>query len=138
MEGEALAFESLQVFGFDDLAWFVLDSNLGPIEVVEREVDASQGLYESYLFFHQKVSTLSFESLVGLFLAGNYYVTGFHSWELVGLAVELVLVVVWRSLVDDCLEDFLLLGDLLTIASLALVLLVDNFTLAAAVITRAL
>jgi len=71
-------------------------------------------------------------------LGNNDYITWLHAWELVSFAMEHVLVVVWGSLVDVCFDDFLLFNDLLSIASLALVLLVNYFTLSVALIARSL
>ena len=73
-----------------------------------------------------------------LLLCNDNDVTGLHARELIGFAVEGVLVVVGRAFVDNSLKHLLLLNNLLAIASLALVLLVDNLTLTATLIARAL
>lgn len=69
-----------------------------------------------------------------LLLTHDDYITSFHAWEFVSLAMELVLVVVWRAFVDIDLNDLLLFAHLLCVASLTLVLLVDHFTFAMAII----
>ena len=73
-----------------------------------------------------------------LFLADNDNIAGFHTWELIGLSVELVLVIIWSALIDLDVDDLLLLLDLFTIAFLAFVLFVNNLSLPSAFVARAL
>jgi hypothetical protein len=70
-------------------------------------------------------------------LHNNNNISGFNSWELISFTVESVLLVVGCSLVDFSFENFLLLNYLFTIASLALVLLINDLALTAAVIAGA-
>lgn len=90
------------------------------------------------MLFHQKVGSLALKLLMGLLLRNDDNITWLHTWVFICLAVEGVLVVVGRSLVDNCFKHLLLLDNLLTIASLALVLIVNNFTCSVAVVTWAL
>jgi hypothetical protein len=73
-----------------------------------------------------------------LLLCNNDYITWFHAWELISFTMEGVLVVVWGSLVDVCFDNLLLFYDFLSIASLALVLLVNYFTLSVTLVARSL
>lgn len=66
------------------------------------------------------------------------HITWLNSWVLIGLAMECVLVVVWSALIDLGFEHFLLFYYFLAIASLALVLLINDFTLALTVFARSL
>jgi hypothetical protein len=138
VERQTLAHNSLQVIGLDDLTGFILDSNFGSVQVRYDEVNARQRFLQGDLLLHQQVGSLALKLLMGLLLRNDNDITGLHAWELIGLAVEGVLVVVGRSLVDNCFKHLLLFDNLLAIASLALVLLVDNLTLTAALVARAL
>ena len=71
-----------------------------------------------------------------LLLAHDNHVTSLSPRVLVSLAMKLVLVFVRSALVDFDLDYFLLLDDLLTIASLALILFVDDFSFATALVAR--
>lgn len=75
---------------------------------------------------------------MGLLLSYDNDVTGLLARVLISLSVEGVLVIVGRSFVNDGLKNLLLLADFLSIASLALVLFVDNLTLTTAIFTRSL
>ena len=86
----------------------------------------------------QEISALSLELFVWLLLDNDYDVSGLGSWELISLTMERVLAVVWCSLVDLSVEDFLLLNDLLAFARLTLVCLIDDLTLTATVVARTL
>lgn len=72
---------------------------------------------------------------MGLLLHNDNDVSGLLARELVSLAVECILLVVGCSLIDFSLEDLLLLNHLFAIAGLALVFLVNDLTLTAAIIT---
>merc|ERR1719469_195472 len=87
---------------------------------------------------NKQISTLSLEFFVRLLLYNNDDIASFLTRELVCFAMELVLAIVRSAFVDHSLEDFLLLGDLLALANLALVGFVNDFTFATAVITWAL
>ena len=71
---------------------------------------------------------------MGLLLDLDHHITCFDVRELIGLAVEHVLLTVWSALINLNLENFLLFSDFLAVASLALVLLVDDLTFALALI----
>lgn len=138
VEWQTLANNSLQIVWLDHFTGLVLDSNFCPVQVRYHEVNASECFVQANLLLHKQVRTLALELLVGLLLCNDDDVTGFHAWVLVGFAVEGVLVVVGRALVDDRFQYLFLLGDLLTVASLTLVLIINLLTLATALITRAL
>ena len=88
--------------------------------------------------FKEEVSTLSLKLLVGLLLHDNDDITGLLAWELVGLTVESVLLIIGSTLVDLGVKNFLLLDNLLALTSLALVGLIDDLTLTATIVTRSL
>lgn len=44
VEGKTLVGDRLEVVGLDDLAWLILDSNLGAVEVRQHKVDSGEGL----------------------------------------------------------------------------------------------
>ena len=73
-----------------------------------------------------------------LFLHDNNDITRFLSRVLVGFTVESVLLIVWCTLVDLGIKNLLLLRHLFTLASLALVGFINNFTFATAIIARTL
>jgi len=75
---------------------------------------------------------------MGLLLHDDYNVAWLGAWELISLSVESVLSVVRGSLVNSSLKNLLLLDDLLSIAGLALVSLVNDFSLASAIVTWSL
>ena len=104
----------------------------------QNEVDAGQCLDKRDFLFEEEISTLALEALVGLFLHDDDYITCLLSRVLVGLAVECVLLIIRRALVDLGVEHLLLFRHLLALASLALVGLIDDFTFATAIIARTL
>lgn len=104
----------------------------------QHEVDTAKGFLESDFMFNKQVSTLSLELLVRLLLHNNDDIAGLSAWELVSFAVERVLAVVWRTLVDRHIDDLLLFVDLLALASLALVGVIDHLALSATIVTRTL
>lgn len=73
---------------------------------------------------------------MGLLLDLDDNIARLNAWVLISLTVKDVLFSVWRALVNGDIKDLLLLDDFLTLACLALVLLVDNLALALAVIAR--
>jgi len=75
---------------------------------------------------------------VWLLLGNNDYITWLHAWELISFAVEGILVVVRGSFVDICFDNLFFFDNLLSIASLALVLLINDFTLSVALVARSL
>lgn len=75
---------------------------------------------------------------MGLFLYDNNDITSFLPRVLIGFTVECVLAVVWCTLVDLGIKYLLLFCDLFTLASLALIGFVNDFTFATAIIAWAL
>jgi len=71
---------------------------------------------------------------VGLLLDDNNNVSRLNSWVLVSLAMEHILLVVRCTLVNLNVYNFLLLDDFLSVAELALVFFVNDFTCSTAVI----
>jgi hypothetical protein len=67
----------------------------------------------------------------------NDYITGLNIREFISLAMEDVFLSIGSTLVDLDLEDLLILDNLLAIAIFALVFLIDDLTLAVAVIAWA-
>ena len=106
--------------------------------MLKDEVDASKGLNQSDFMLEQEIGTLSLELFVRLLLDNDHDVTGLGPRVLVSLAMERVLAVVWCTFVDLCVENFLLLDDLLALARLTLVGLIDDLTLTATVVTGTL
>jgi hypothetical protein len=64
----------------------------------------------------------------------NHYITGFDAGVLICLTVENVFLPVGRALIYLNFDDFLFLHDLFTLASLALIFLINNLTLPMALI----
>ena len=138
VEGKTFLRNRFEVIRLNNLAWLVLNSNLCAIEVRDNEVNASKGFNQSDFVLNQKISTLTLESLVRLLLHHDNHVTRFLTRVLVGFTVERILAIVWRTFVDHCINNFLLLHHFLAFASLALVGLIDDLTFSTAVVTRAL
>lgn len=88
--------------------------------------------------FNQEIGSLSLEALVGLLLDNDHDIARLGTRELVSFSVEGVLAVVGGTLVNSHIDDLLLFVDFLSLASLALVGFVNDFALAAAVVTRSL
>jgi hypothetical protein len=103
--------------------------------VCDGEVDTSQSLEECDLLLYQKIGAFSLEYLMGLLLDNNDDITSLSTWEFVSLSVEGVGLPIGCTLVNLGIYDLLFLHDFLAIAGLALILLVDDFTLSTAVIT---
>lgn len=101
-----------------------------------NKVNSSQGLVESDFFLHKNVGTLTLEDLVWNLLHDDDNVTWFSTWELVSLTVEVVGLSIWCTFIDLSIDDLLLFNDTLTIALLALVFLIDLFTLSIAIVAR--
>jgi len=137
MVGHAMSLNSLDFIRLNYLTGLVLYSDLTAIKVSQHEIDTSERLEKRYLFFHQKVSTTTLESIVGFFLHLNDYITGLNIREFISLAMEDVFLSVGSTFVDLDLEDLLILDNLLAIAIFALVFLIDDLTLAVAVIAWA-
>jgi len=106
--------------------------------VSEGEINPSQGLLKSDLFLNEEVSALPLEDLVSDFLHDDNYVTSLGSGEFISFTMEGVVVTMRRSLINLSFENLLLLANLLSIASLALVLFVNNFAFASALIAGSL
>jgi len=136
VERKALVLDGLDLVGFDDLTGVVLDAELVTIEVSDNEVDAGQSLEERNFLLNEEIGSLTLEHLVGQFLDYNYDITGLSSWELVSLAMEGILAAIGRSLVNISLEHLSLFADLLSVAGLALELIVDDLSLSHAIVTR--
>jgi hypothetical protein len=75
---------------------------------------------------------------VGLLLDNDDDIAGLSTWELVGLPVEGVMLAIGRTLVNLSIDDFLFFVDLLAIANLALVLLIDDFSFSTTIVARTL
>ena len=138
MEGKTFVGNCLKVVGLNHLARLVSDSNFRAIEVCEHEIDTSEGLNERDFVFKEEIGALSLKLLVRLLLNHNHDVTWLLTGVFISLAMECVLAVVGRALVDHGLEHFLLLHHLLTLACFALVGIVDDFTLTTTIIARTL
>jgi len=75
---------------------------------------------------------------VRLLLHHNDNITWLGSWVLISFSMVGELGVVWSTFVDIDIDNFLLLHNLLSIASLALVGVINDLTFTTAVITRTL
>ena len=134
MVGHTVTLNSLNIVGLNDFTWLVLDADLLAIQMGQHEVDTGQGLKQRDLLLDQEVSASALELSVGLLLDLDDDITGLDAWVFVSLTMEDVFLTVRCTLIDLDLNDFLLLNDLLAIASLALIFLIDDFTLALAFI----
>jgi len=135
VEGQTLVLDSLDLLGFDDLTWVVFDSYFATVQMGQNEVHTSQCLVQGDFLFHQDVSTLALEGLVWLLLYDDDHVAWLSTWVLIGLTVEGVGLSVGCTLIDLNIDGLSFLLDALSIAFLALVLFVDLFTFAIAIVT---
>lgn len=130
------ALNCLNIIRLNDFAWLVLYADSLSVEVSQDEIDSCQSLEETNFFLDEKVSTSALEGGVCLLLDLNDNITGLNSGIFVSLTVEYVFLSVRSTLIDLDLDDLLFLDDLLSIASLALIFLVDDLALAITVIAR--
>ena len=138
MERKTLLTHGLQVVRFDHLSRVVLDSDICAVQVLDHEVNAGQSLIKRDLLFEKNIGTLSLELLMGLFLHDNDDIAGLNAGCLVSLTMEGVLTVVRSTLIDHRVEDLLFFLDLFTFARCASIGLINDLTLTAAVVARAL
>jgi hypothetical protein len=134
MVGHTVTLNGLDLVGLDHLTGLILDADLLTVEVSQHEVNTCQRLEKGDLLFNKQVSSLTLEGLMALLLNLDHHVTCFRVGELVCLTVEHVLLTVGGTFVNLYFKNFLLFGDFFAIASLALVLLIDDLTLALALI----
>lgn len=137
MVGHTVSFDRLDFVGLDHLTRLVLYADLLAVKVSQNEVNTSQSLQESYLLLYEEIGTLTLEGFVALLLDLDHHVTCLNVREFVSLPMEYVLLSVGSTLINLDLKDLLLFGDLLSVAGLALVLLVDNLALAFALLAWA-
>ena len=104
----------------------------------DLKINTSQSLQQGNLLFNQKVCTFTFEDFVSLLLNNYDNITCFHPGVLICFAVENILLVVRSTFVDLSFDDLLFLNNFFTIASLAFVFLINDFTFTTAIITRSL
>ena len=106
--------------------------------MLDHEVNAGQSLIKRDLLFEKNIGTLSLKLLMGLFLHDNDDIAGLNAGCLVSLTMEGVLTVVRSTLIDHRVEDFLFFLDLFAFARCASIGLINDLTLTAAVVARAL
>ena len=106
--------------------------------MVNAEINSGQRVDQSNLSLYQEVGSFPLKLFVWLLINDDDDVAGLGAWEFVRFAVEGVLISVGCAFVDVNFNDLLLLRDLLSIAGLALEGVIDNFTLAMAVVTWSL
>lgn len=116
----------------------VLNSKLGTIEVGNNKVDSSEGFKKSNFFLNEQISSLTLESLVRHFFNNNDDITGLGARVFISFSVEYVVIAIRRTLIDFSFNNFLLFADLLSIANFTFILLIDDFSLSTAFITRSL
>lgn len=138
MERQTFFRHTLDFIWLDHLARFVLNPKCAAIQVLDGEVDTGHCLQECDLLLKHDVGTFALEKLVRLLLANNDHVACLDTGVLVCLAVVGVLSTVGRTLINADLENFLLFYYFFAIAIFALILLVDDFTFASAVLARSL
>lgn len=135
MVGHAVTLHGLDLVRLDHLTGLILDADLLTVQVGQHEVNTRESLEKGDLLFNKQVSSLTLEGLVALLLNLDHHVTRLHVGVLVCLTVEHVLLTVRSTFVNLYFKNFLLFDDLLAIANLALVLLVNDLTRAVALIT---
>ena len=138
MEGQTLFLYGFNVVRFNHLARIVLDSQFSAVQVSDCEVNTCESLQQSDFFFDKQISSFTFKNFVRLFLHDDNNITGFNTWELISFAVEDVLLIVGRTLVNLSVKNFLLLYYFFTITHFAFVLLVYRFALSSAIVARTL
>lgn len=112
----------------DDLSRLDGDVHRTLVEVEDRELSASEGGQEVDVDLGKQVVALPLERRVGLLLDDDDDVSRDRPRRLVRLASERDLLAALHSLVDVNLEHLALRDDLLGVADLALVLLVDDLS----------
>ena len=88
------------------------------------------------IFFKQKICTLSFKSLVRLFIYDNNYISCFFVWMLVRFSVENILFTMRCTLIDRCLQNLLFFNDFLSITVFAFVGFIDLLSCSSTIFTR--
>mmetsp|Transcript_11556 Transcript_11556/g.20873 ORF Transcript_11556/g.20873 Transcript_11556/m.20873 type:complete len:303 (+) Transcript_11556:1743-2651(+) len=130
MSGHPFTRDGLGLTRSDDLAGLGLDTQDTAIQLLHRERKATERLNQGDGLLHVQVLTLTLEALVLLFLQYNNDI----SWDLdvrvlVSLTRESDLVIVLHALIHIDLQDFLLLGNTVPVASGASVFGVHCHTL---------
>ena len=140
MLGETFSLDNTDVSGLDNVFRLGLDDQNTTVEVGDVEAETGQSLGKSEVLLVDKIVTLANELArrIRLLLEDDDNVTGHDSGLLVGLAVEGDLLARPHTLIDVDLEVKLLGGDLLTPASLTLVLLGDGLTATHTLVTSGL
>lgn len=128
----------LDVVGFDNLARCVLNSEFCAIQVRYDKVNTCQSLEQRNFFLDKQVGTLALKHLVRLLLDNYDDVASLDTRELVGFAVECILLAVRCAFVNFRVDNFFFFYYFLAIAGLALVFVVNDFAFASAVVAGTL
>lgn len=134
VEGHSEAVARHERIGLDDLSGLRFNSDLPPVKVHERELKTSQCFQQGYLLLVDEVGALALEKLVLFLQNDNHDISSIHIRQVVGLAMQYLLVVVRCALVDRDLDFVHFLVDFLSLALLALFCLVDDFACLVALI----
>jgi len=94
VEWKTLVGDSLQLIGFNNFTWSVLNTNLRAVKVHESEINTSESFIERDFFLHKQISTLSLKALVRLLINKNDYVSGLNTWCFITLTVKSILALV--------------------------------------------
>ena len=108
------------------------------VEVHDREGTSSESGKKINFDFAEKVVSLALEQLVRLLLDHNDDISRFDSRCLIRLSVESDRLALLHSSVDVNLEYLSLVDNLLSVAVLASILRVDDFSLSVTIVARLL
>lgn len=136
MEWHSKVLNSLYIFRFDNFTGLVSNSYLLSVKVSDHEINTSQSFKKGNLFFIKKISSLSFENLMRLFLDLENNIARLHIWVFISFTVEKIAFSIWSTTIYNSLDDFSVLNSFLSIALFAPVLLIDSFSFATTIITR--
>ena len=103
----------------------------------DAHVQSSQSFEQGNLFFHEKIGTLSLESLVLLDLDHSDNISWLNIWNAITFSVKGELLTVWGALVNFDLESLIVALHLFTLTNFASLCHVDGLALTAALIARA-
>jgi len=131
----SIALNSLDIIGFNNLSNFALYSYFSAVQMSQDKFIASECLYQGNFFFNHKISTLSLESSMRLFIDNDHYISWFKAWVFISFAMEYIFLTIWSTFVYLDFYYFLFFNYFLTIAILTFIFFPDLFTLSSAIIT---
>jgi hypothetical protein len=120
---------------FDDVSGRHSNVKSPFVEVHDGEGTSGESGEEIDFDFTEEIVTLALEEFVRLLFDHNYDVSGFYSWCLIGFSRESNGLTFLHSSVDVNFEYLAFVDDLLSVAVLASILGVDDFTFTVTIVT---